>query len=107
MKCPSCNEEPVTKLAIPVHALRCSPCGWVQLEEIRLPSVDDINWTESVGRGMPILNADACSMCGRPMATDRKLIVGINGAICAECVAMCSDVLREVAENSNPRESAD
>jgi len=36
-----------------------------------------------------------CDFCGKEREEVEKLIVGTNGAICSECVTLCSKILTE------------
>jgi ATP-dependent Clp protease ATP-binding subunit ClpX len=43
---------------------------------------------------------DRCSLCGRPKEDVEKLIVGLYGGICVDCVELCSDVVHDELEES-------
>ena len=47
-----------------------------------------------------MVKSDRCSLCGRPKEAVDKLIVGLYGAICADCVDLCSDVVHDELEES-------
>ena len=40
-------------------------------------------------------NENRCALCGRSRQQVPQLIVGVHGGICAGCVAVCGDMLRE------------
>ncbi|HSI73494.1 MAG TPA: ATP-dependent protease ATP-binding subunit ClpX, partial [Fimbriimonas sp.] len=61
---------------------------------------------------------DQCCLCGKTKEQVRKLIVGLHGAVCSDCVDLCNDILHSEGEkaalqdksrtpltfsNSNPR----
>jgi rhamnose utilization protein RhaD (predicted bifunctional aldolase and dehydrogenase) len=46
-----------------------------------------------------------CALCGKPKEEGRKIIVGLHGAVCSDCVALCSDILAtgdQTAVRSDP-----
>ena len=47
-----------------------------------------------------MVKSDRCSLCGRPKEAVDKLIVGLYGAICADCVDLCTDVVHDELEES-------
>jgi hypothetical protein len=36
---------------------------------------------------------DQCCLCGKTKEHVRKLIVGLHGAVCADCIGLCCDIL--------------
>lgn len=36
---------------------------------------------------------DQCSLCGKSKEQVRKLIVGLHGAVCSDCIDLCNDIL--------------
>jgi hypothetical protein len=36
---------------------------------------------------------DQCCLCGKTKEQVRKLIVGLHGAVCGDCIALCCDIL--------------
>ncbi|MCH8978422.1 MAG: ATP-dependent Clp protease ATP-binding subunit ClpX [Armatimonadetes bacterium] len=34
-----------------------------------------------------------CCLCGKPKEEGRKIIVGLHGAVCSDCVNLCNDIL--------------
>ena len=46
---------------------------------------------------------DRCCLCGKGKEQVPKLIVGLNGAVCSECVDLCNDILQN---DVSPREAA-
>lgn len=34
-----------------------------------------------------------CCLCGKPKEEGRKIIVGLHGAVCSDCVSLCNDIL--------------
>ena len=40
-----------------------------------------------------------CSFCGKSQHEVKKLIAGPSGFICSECVGLCNEIIREVAED--------
>lgn len=53
---------------------------------------------------------DQCSLCGKHKEQVRKLIVGLHGAVCSDCIDLCNDILNNDAEKtgtpSAPRSAA-
>ena len=43
-----------------------------------------------------------CCLCGKTKEQVRKLIVGLHGAVCADCIDLCNDILR----NEGPERTA-
>ncbi|MCH8273436.1 MAG: ATP-dependent Clp protease ATP-binding subunit ClpX [Armatimonadetes bacterium] len=37
---------------------------------------------------------DRCALCGKPKAQVRRLIVGLYGGVCQECIDLCAEILR-------------
>lgn len=49
----------------------------------------------------------SCSFCGKPQSQRLRLIAGPNGVyICAECVALCNEILTENPVASSPAQQA-
>lgn len=38
---------------------------------------------------------DQCCLCGKTKDQVSKLIVGLHGAVCVNCIDLCSDILRD------------
>lgn len=36
---------------------------------------------------------DQCCLCGKTKEQVRKLIVGLSGAVCSDCINLCNDIL--------------
>ncbi len=43
---------------------------------------------------------DRCILCGKPKTQVRRLIVGLYGGICTECVEICSGIVQGVSEQA-------
>lgn len=41
---------------------------------------------------------DQCSLCGKSKEQVRKLIVGLHGAVCSDCIDLCNDILNNESE---------
>lgn len=41
---------------------------------------------------------DQCCLCGKNKDQVRKLIVGLNGAVCSDCIDLCNDILTNDGE---------
>src|SRR6476659_9733074 len=41
----------------------------------------------------PIERRDQCCLCGKTKEQVRKLIVGLHGAVCSDCIDLCNDIL--------------
>lgn len=37
---------------------------------------------------------DRCVLCGKPRDQVRKLIIGVYGGVCVDCIALCNDIVR-------------
>lgn len=37
---------------------------------------------------------DKCALCGKPKAQVKRLIVGLYGGVCQECIDLCTEILR-------------
>ena len=47
-----------------------------------------------------------CCLCGKSKEQVRKLIVGLHGAVCGECIDLCNDILRNDHGERPGRESS-
>jgi len=47
-----------------------------------------------------------CVLCGKPKEDGRKLIVGLHGAVCSDCVTLCGEILLTGGEGDVPSEPA-
>lgn len=45
---------------------------------------------------------DQCSLCGKSKEQVRKLIVGLHGAVCCDCIDLCNDILNNENEKATP-----
>lgn len=43
---------------------------------------------------------DQCSLCGKSKEQVRKLIVGLHGAVCSDCIDLCNDILNNESEKN-------
>ncbi len=43
---------------------------------------------------------DQCSLCGKAKDQVRKLIVGLHGAVCSDCIDLCNDILHNEADKT-------
>ncbi|QDJ13530.1 ATP-dependent protease ATP-binding subunit ClpX [Mergibacter septicus] len=50
-----------------------------------------------------------CSFCGKPENKTKKLIAGVKGYICDECIHLCQDLLKqeEITPEENPPKTAE
>jgi len=46
----------------------------------------------------PIERRDQCCLCGKTKEQVRKLIVGLHGAVCSDCIDLCNDILANDGE---------
>src|SRR5450631_2532119 len=37
---------------------------------------------------------DQCCLCGKTKEQVKKLIVGLHGAVCSDCIDLCNDILQ-------------
>ena len=44
-------------------------------------------------KGDKTARRDQCCLCGKTKEQVRKLIVGLHGAVCIDCIDLCSDIL--------------
>src|ERR1700689_4078321 len=49
---------------------------------------------------------DQCCLCGKTKEQVRKLIVGLHGAVCADCIDLCNDILRNDGPERAPKTAA-
>ncbi len=45
---------------------------------------------------------DQCCLCGKTKEQVKKLIVGLHGAVCADCIDLCNDILQNEADRVTP-----
>ncbi len=44
---------------------------------------------------------DQCCLCGKTKEQVRKLIVGLHGAVCSDCIDLCNDILHNDSEKKD------
>ena len=44
-----------------------------------------------------LVRRDQCGLCGKKKEQVRKLIVGLHGSVCSDCIDLCGDILRNEA----------
>lgn len=49
---------------------------------------------------------DQCCLCGKTKDLVRKLIVGLHGAVCADCIDLCNDILSNEGEKPAEKPAA-
>lgn len=49
---------------------------------------------------------DHCCLCGKAKEQVKKLIVGLHGAVCSECIDLCNDILSNEVEHRKSSDSA-
>jgi ATP-dependent Clp protease ATP-binding subunit ClpX len=49
---------------------------------------------------------DQCCLCGKTKEQVRKLIVGLHGAVCSDCVDLCNDILHSDGEKAAIQEKS-
>jgi rhamnose utilization protein RhaD (predicted bifunctional aldolase and dehydrogenase) len=47
-------------------------------------------------------DGNRCALCGNAKDERRKLIVGLHGAVCSECIDLCNDILQKGPEGTAP-----
>jgi ATP-dependent Clp protease ATP-binding subunit ClpX len=50
----------------------------------------------------PFERRDQCCLCGKTKEQVRKLIVGLHGAVCSDCIDLCNDILSSDGERPAP-----
>ncbi len=45
---------------------------------------------------------DQCCLCGKTKEQVRKLIVGLHGAVCSDCIDLCNDILTNEGDRPSP-----
>lgn len=45
---------------------------------------------------------DQCCLCGKTKEQVKKLIVGLHGAVCSDCIDLCNDILHNEPEKPGP-----
>ncbi len=54
----------------------------------------------------PIEKRDQCCLCGKSKDQVKKIVVGIYGAVCPDCIELCNDILmNEMEEVTHPASS--
>lgn len=53
----------------------------------------------------PPASPSQCCLCGKPKDQVKKLIVGLSGAVCSDCIDLCNDILHTDQEKG-PRPSS-
>src|SRR5580698_3721195 len=48
---------------------------------------------------------DQCCLCGKTKEQVRKLIVGLHGAVCSDCIDLCNDILHNDPDRPAPQPS--
>lgn len=48
-----------------------------------------------------------CCLCGKTKEQVPKLIVGLSGAVCSDCIDLCNDILQSAEKDERPVETAD
>src|SRR5271170_2412049 len=43
---------------------------------------------------------DQCCLCGKTKEQVKKLIVGLHGAVCSDCIDLCNDILHNDPEKT-------
>lgn len=49
---------------------------------------------------------DQCCLCGKTKEQVKKLIVGLHGAVCSDCIDLCNDILQTEAERQGATREA-
>lgn len=47
-------------------------------------------------------NEKRCVLCGKTREQVKKLIIGLHGGVCLECIDLCNDIIRNEAAQSEP-----
>jgi ATP-dependent Clp protease ATP-binding subunit ClpX len=50
-----------------------------------------------LARGLESSNEKRCVLCGKTREQVKKLIIGIHGGVCLECIDLCNDIIRNEA----------
>src|SRR5271170_817211 len=45
---------------------------------------------------------DQCCLCGKTKEQVNKLIVGLHGAVCSDCIDLCNDILHNDSDRTVP-----
>src|SRR5580704_6877385 len=45
---------------------------------------------------------DQCCLCGKTKEQVKKLIVGLHGAVCSDCIDLCNDILHNESDKTLP-----
>lgn len=48
---------------------------------------------------------DQCCLCGKTKEQVKKLIVGLHGAVCSDCIDLCNDILHNEPDKGTPQPS--
>ncbi len=52
--------------------------------------------------GKTMERRDQCCLCGKTKEQVKKLIVGLHGAVCCDCIDLCNDILHNDGEKPSP-----
>ncbi len=53
-----------------------------------------------MARGLEPTNEKRCFLCGKSREQVKKLIIGIHGGVCLECIDLCNDIIRNETPNA-------
>ena len=54
----------------------------------------------------PIERREQCCLCGKTKEQVKKLIVGLHGAVCSDCIDLCNDILQNESDRGGIKEAA-
>ena len=75
-----------------MRASFCSACG--SFEASGAPA------EATVPAGPPLGTADKrCVLCGKARKQVKKLILGLHGGVCLECIALCNEIIAQQPAN--------
>ena len=103
MDCPKCQAVEI-RTDVPAFgkANVCQKCGWLEVTGVTLESgevaQERIQQAEEP-RQIPPSSTDrrsyGCVLCGKSRDQVKKLILGVTGGICTDCVELCRELLRQ------------
>ena len=103
MNCPKCQKDGV-KSEVPAAAKAnvCPDCGWLEIAYVAvgsgMTSYEKMSRadTEQKQRAAPEKRSTSqCVLCGKSREAVKKLILGVYGGVCLDCVALCQDIIEK------------
>ncbi len=96
--CPECGGAVTEGLQAFATAAQCAGCGWTEVGRLVVsPKAEGDAPKSAAALPLPECDRNTCALCGCVRSPSKKLIVGIQGAVCTDCIALCSEIIAEEA----------